>query len=69
MVAGIVLITIFIIICATLLISQYMGIKAQISGKEAKQIQETLQQNQDSLAKIEAQIAEIVIELHNREGS
>jgi len=52
-------------ICATLLISQYMDIKAQISKSEAKQIRETLQQIQDSLTKIETQIADIVIELHN----
>lgn len=68
MVAGIVLITIFIMICATLLISQYLDIKAQISKNEAKQIRETLQQVQDSLTKIEAQIADIVIELHDRES-
>jgi len=65
MAAGIILITIFIMICATLLISQYMDIKAQISKSEAKQIRETLQQIQDSLTKIETQIADIVIELHN----
>jgi len=68
MAAGIVLITIFIIVCVTLLISQYMDIKAQISRNEAKQIRETLQQIQDSLTKIEAQIADIVIELHDRGG-
>ena len=66
MVACIVLITIFIMICATLLISQYMDIKAQISKNEVKQIRETLQQIQNSLTKIETQIADIVIELHNR---
>ena len=65
MVACIVLITIFIMICATLLISQYMDIKAQISKNEVKQIRETLQQIQNSLTKIETQIADIVIELHN----
>lgn len=66
MAAGIVLITIFIIVCVTLLISKYIDIKPQISGNEAKQIRETLQQIQDSLTKIEAQIADIVIELHDR---
>jgi predicted PurR-regulated permease PerM len=89
MAAGIVLITIFIIVCVTLLfiiplvsfdqtflskrkvwllISQYMDIKAQISRNEAKQIRETLQQIQDSLTKVESQIADIVIELHDRRG-
>lgn len=66
MAAGIVLITIFIIVCVTLLISQYMDIKAQISRNEVKQIRETLQQIQDSLTKIESQIADIVIGLHDR---
>ena len=67
MAAGVVLITIFIMICATLLISQYMEINAQISRNEAKQIRETLQQMQDNLTKIEARIADIGIELHDRE--
>ncbi|HIE26462.1 TPA: hypothetical protein EYP66_04180 [Candidatus Poribacteria bacterium] len=67
MAAGIVLITIFIMICTTLLISQYMEMKAQIGRNEAKQIRETLQQMQDNLTQIEARIAEIVIELHDRE--
>ena len=65
MAAGIVLITIFIIVCVTLLVSQYMDIKAQISRNEARQIRETLKQIQDSLTKIEAQIADIVIELYD----
>jgi hypothetical protein len=65
--AGIVLVIIFIMICTTLLISQYMEVKAQIGRNEAKQIRETLQQMQDNLTQIEARIADIVIELHNSE--
>jgi len=45
-----------------------INIKAQINRNKAKQVQETLQEIQDSLTKIEAQIADIVIELHNGEG-
>jgi hypothetical protein len=65
--ASIVFIIIVSMICVTLLISQYISARTQqISKNEAKQIREALQKIQDSLVKIESQIADIVIDLHDR---